>query len=137
DPPKKKFNAQQAAAQMQQMGQMVQMLTKEVHALSEERESKTLELASAEKQVAIRALAQIRVAEISASKDLDKAAADRDASALEKIMEQAHQVGLQAEEMAGQQQTQESQQAHEREQAQGQQAHESQQAQAQNEQTEA
>src|SRR5438876_3872103 len=114
DPPKKKFNAQQAAQQMQKMGQMVQMLTKEVHALSEEREAKTLELASQEKQTAIRVLGQIRVAEISASKDLDKAAADRDASQLEQIMTQAHEVGMQAEQMAGQQQTQESQQAHER-----------------------
>src|SRR5205814_926411 len=42
DPPQKKFNAQQAAAQMQQLSQLTQMLTKEVHALSEERESKTL-----------------------------------------------------------------------------------------------
>ena len=48
DPPAKgKFDQRQAMAQMQKMGQMVQMLTKEVHALSEERESKTLELASA------------------------------------------------------------------------------------------
>src|SRR5206468_7726214 len=38
DPPKGKFNQQQAAAQMQQLSQLAQMLTKEVHALSEERE---------------------------------------------------------------------------------------------------
>src|SRR5439155_26310330 len=65
DPPQKgKFNQRQAAQQLQQAGQMIQMLTKEIHALSEERESKTLELASAERQTAVRALASIRVAEV-------------------------------------------------------------------------
>ena len=103
---------------------MIQLLTKEVHSLSEEREAKTLELASAEKQTAIRALAQIRVAEISASKDLDKAAADRDAAALEKIMEQAHELGLQAANADQQESTQAAQQQHERETQSAQQQHE-------------
>src|SRR5439155_10157987 len=136
DPPKGKMNPQALQQQMQQMGQMVQMLTKEVHALSEEREAKTLELASQEKQTAIRALASIRVAEVNASKDLDRAKADNDAAALEKIMEQAHELGLQAANADQQQQTQESQQQHERDQAGQQQQHEATQAQAQNEQAE-
>src|SRR5439155_4978404 len=118
DPPQKKFNAQQAAAQMQKMGQMVQMLTKEVHALSEEREAKTLELTSQEKQTAIRVLGQIRVAEINASKDMDKANADRDAAQLEQIMTQAHEVGMQAEQMGHEQQQSQAQQQHEQQQSQ-------------------
>src|SRR5438093_6460136 len=121
DPPKGKFNAQQAATQLQQMSQLTQMLTKEVHALSEERESKTLELASAEKQTAIRALAQIRVAEINASKDMDKANADRDASQLEQMMTQAHELGMQAEQMGHEQQQSQAQQQHEQQQSQQQQ----------------
>src|SRR5881396_2274809 len=111
----KRSSTRNRPAQLQQLSQLAQMLTKEVHSLSEERESKTLELASAERQTAIRALASIRVAEVNASKDMQSAAADRDAAQLEQMMAQSHEFALEAANADQQQSSQDSQQTHERE----------------------
>ena len=96
DPPQKGGPQipQAVQQQLEMEGKLIDTLTKEVHDLKDVLERKEAEAESKKWIAKLEALTRIRVAEISASKDLDKAAADREAAMLEQQMEQAHDAGM-------------------------------------------
>jgi Phage P22-like portal protein len=98
DPPQKGPKIPpQVIQQMQMQGKLIEVLTEQVNNLQTEKDARILELESAEKQKALDAVVKIRVAEISASKDMDKQRADILAAELEQTLRQAHEVGMQAQ----------------------------------------
>jgi hypothetical protein len=96
--PDKDANPQQIAAALQQAQQQNQALTAVVQKLQQALQTKMPELEFKKWQTAIEAVTRIRVAEITASKDLDKATADREAAALDNVLNMAHDQAMQATE---------------------------------------
>ena len=115
DPQQMQVKYQQAVQQNQQLSQVVQKLQQAI-------QSKLPEIEAKKFDTLIKSLTSIRVAEINASKDLDRANADRDASTLETMLGLAHDVGMQAEQHAHEQGMQEKQQQAAMDQQQDQQA---------------
>lgn len=87
---------QQAQQQNQQLMQVAQQLHQAIQA--------QLPKVEADKwKAALDSITKIRVAEINASKDMDKSAADREAAQLETILNMAHDTGMQAADHAHEQ----------------------------------
>ncbi len=84
---------QGALAQSQQQNKVLTML---VEKLQQAMQSKLPELEFQKWKAAIDNVTRIRVAEINASKDMDKAAADREADMLDSMMSMAHESATQA-----------------------------------------
>lgn len=104
-------NPQQMAEQLQAEQRKNKQLTQGLMALQQALQAKLPELDAKQKMNAMDNLTKIHVAEITASKDLDRAAADREDAFLQSILGMAHERGMQAEEHEHAQGLQESQQA--------------------------
>jgi hypothetical protein len=89
-------NPQQMQQALQQSQQQNQQLMQVAQRLAAELKSKLPELEYKKWSDALKATTQIRVAEITASKDLDNAQADREAALLGQMLGFAHDVGTQA-----------------------------------------
>jgi len=118
---------QSMLAQLQQQGQAKDML---IQKMQQALQAKLPQVEADKWIAAVRAIAQIRSAEITASKDRDNTRAELDAAHLEQIMDLAHDSASQATDQQHDQTLQASDQAH-----QASQATQAQQAQQQQEQT--
>jgi hypothetical protein len=84
----------QLGQKLQQAAQQNQALTMLVRKLQQALESKLPQVEADKWKAAIDSLTKIRVAEINASKDIDRSNADRDAATLEHLTGLAHETAL-------------------------------------------
>ena len=118
-------------AQLQQQGQAKDML---IQKMQQALAAKLPQVEADKWMAAVRAIAQIRVAEITASKDRDNAQAERDAAQLESIMGMAHDTASQAADQQHERTMQGADQQHEQGLQASDQQHEASQAQQQQQQ---
>lgn len=99
DPPKpgEESSPEDIAQQLQQAQQHIQMLTQVATQLKQEIDAKLPQVEAQKFKAILDNLTKIRVAEITASKDLDNAQADRDASTMETLVGMAHEKATGAE----------------------------------------
>ena len=94
DPPKEDPNIPAMVEQMQMSQKLIQELVKEVNGLKDTLDSKKMEIDSKEKIAALNVLKDIRIAEVSASKDADNVGANILAAHVEQILDQAHEMTM-------------------------------------------
>jgi hypothetical protein len=104
---------QQLQQALQGEQQKNQQLMQAAQRLAAELKSKLPEIEYKKWSDQLKALTQIHVAEITASKDLDNAKADRQAALLEQLLNLAHDAGTQAQDQEHEQGMQERQQSQE------------------------
>lgn len=104
---------QQMQQQMQQLQQQNQQIMQAAQRLANELKSKLPEIEYKKWSDMLKAATQIRVAEISASKDLDNAAGEREAALLESLLGMSHEAAMQATDHEHEQGMQSQQQEHE------------------------
>ncbi len=107
------LSPEQLQAKLQQAKQQIQALTMVAQKMHETLEAGLPKVEADKWKAMLDSITKIRVAEINASKDMDKAAADRDAALLETQIMNAHQAGMQAEQQDAAAQQQQAQQQHE------------------------
>ena len=106
---------QQQLKQAQQQGQAMQQV---IQALSEKLKAGLPKIEADKWKAALDALTKIEVAKITASKDMDTAAADREANALQQILQMSHDMASQAVDQQHQQEMQQMQAAQQQQAAQ-------------------
>ncbi len=92
------MTTQQLQAELMKAGQQNQQLTQLVQQMQQALAAKLPEIEAKKWQAALDAVTKIRVAEISASKDLDRAGGDREAAHFETVLGMAHDTAMQATE---------------------------------------
>jgi hypothetical protein len=110
-PPNADVTPQQMQQALQQSEQKNQQLMQIAQRLASELKSKLPEIEYKKWSDALKSVTQIHVAEITASKDLDNAKADREAALLEQLLGFAHDAGTQAQDQEHEQGMQQQQQA--------------------------
>lgn len=92
----------QAQAQMQQMGDMIQKLSAEVHKAHDRIESKSLELESKERIALQNNQTQAEIALAKIGSDRDREMLRIESARIESLLDKAHQMGTQANDFANQ-----------------------------------
>lgn len=117
------LSPEQMQAKLQQAKSQIQALTMVAQKMHETLQAGLPKVEADKWKAMLDSITKIRVAEISASKDLDKAAADRDANLMEQQLLQSHQAATAAQQQDAAAQQQRAQQQHEQGQQQSDQAH--------------